>query len=186
MFELKEELRTYLLSVARETIGAELDGRPPRFEPFDEAGGDTLNLPCGAFVTIKKGGFLRGCIGRMNAAKPLLVTVRNMAIAAAFEDPRFPPLSKDELALCSLEISVLSPMTRCADPKQVEVGKHGVYLISRGRAGVFLPQVPLEQGWNRDEYLDHLCGKAGLPVGAYRDPGAELYTFTAIVFSEDD
>ncbi len=186
LFELNEDLRAYLLSVARETIGAELDGRPPRFDPFGGEGGEILNLRCGAFVTLKKRGTLRGCIGRMTAAFPLLATVRSMAIAAAFEDPRFPQLSKDELALCSLEISVLSPMARCTDPTLVEVGKHGVYLVSGGRAGVFLPQVPQEQGWNRDEYLDHLCGKAGLPVGAYRDPDAELYTFTAVVFTEGE
>jgi AmmeMemoRadiSam system protein A len=120
----------------------------------------------------------------MASPDPLEKTVRVMASEAAFGDPRFPPLSRDEWPDCDLEISVLSPMEPCADPQQVQVGVHGLYLTLRGRAGVLLPQVPVEQGWNREEYLDYICVKAGLPPRAFEDPAARLFTFTAIVFGE--
>jgi AmmeMemoRadiSam system protein A len=120
----------------------------------------------------------------MAAREPLENTVRAMAKEAAFGDPRFPPVTKEEFSRCELEISVLSPMEPCTDPRSVEVGVHGLYLICRGRAGVLLPQVPVEQGWNLDEYLDYICVKAGLPPGSYDAPDANLYTFTAVVFGE--
>jgi AmmeMemoRadiSam system protein A len=107
-----------------------------------------------------------------------------MAVEAAFGDPRFPPLKAAEFVLCDIEISVLSPMERCPDPRQVKVGVHGLYLIYRGRAGVLLPQVPVEQSWNLDEYLDYICVKAGVPPKSYAEPDAELRTFTAVVFGE--
>jgi AmmeMemoRadiSam system protein A len=108
-----------------------------------------------------------------------------MAREAAFGDPRFPPLRPEELPHCHIEISALSPMTRCHDPRQVKVGVHGLLLAKGGRSGVLLPQVPVEQGWNLDEYLDSICVKAGLPAGSYNAPDAELYTFTAVVFGEE-
>jgi AmmeMemoRadiSam system protein A len=120
----------------------------------------------------------------MAAAEALEKTVRTMAMEAAFGDPRFPPLIKEELDCCEIEISVLSPMEICADPRSVKVGVHGLYLSCRGRSGVLLPQVPVEQGWDLDGYLDYICVKAGLPPKSYEAPGAELRTFTAIVFGE--
>jgi AmmeMemoRadiSam system protein A len=120
----------------------------------------------------------------MTASTPLLETVRIMAREAAFGDPRFPPLQQGELEQCQIEISALSPMSVCPDPRQVKVGVHGLYLIRGGRAGVLLPQVPVEQGWNLDEYLDYICVKAGLPPNSYDAPDATLYTFTAVVFGE--
>jgi AmmeMemoRadiSam system protein A len=107
-----------------------------------------------------------------------------MAGEAAFGDPRFPPLAKDELSLCHIEISALSPLEKCSDPYSIEVGVHGLYLMHRGRAGVLLPQVPVEQGWNQQQYLDYICVKAGLPPKSYEADGAELFTFTATVFGE--
>ena len=109
-----------------------------------------------------------------------------MATEAAFGDPRFPPLDVSELSRIDIEISALSPMEPCEDPRSVKVGVHGLYLIHRGRSGVLLPQVPVEQHWNLDEYLDYICVKAGLPPDSYEAPGAELYTFTAIVFGEKE
>lgn len=188
--ELTDEEKQCLLREAREAIASELDGRPPRYErpePVEarvRAGISALSIPCGAFVTLHKAKSLRGCIGRMIGLRPLEETVRTMARAAAFEDPRFPPLRRDELDQCQIEISVLSPMERCNDPRSVQVGLHGLYLIHRGYSGVLLPQVPVEQGWDLDEYLDYICRKAGLPPGAYNEKGAELYTFTALVFGE--
>jgi AmmeMemoRadiSam system protein A len=120
----------------------------------------------------------------MTASLPLEETVRIMAREAAFGDPRFPPLGTDELAECRVEISALSPMSICPDPRQVKVGVHGLYLIRGGRSGVLLPQVPVEQGWDLTQYLEYICIKAGLPAGSCNAPDATLYTFTAIVFGE--
>jgi AmmeMemoRadiSam system protein A len=177
-----------LLADARETIAAELENRSPRYK---HSGGEfpVLQQPCGAFVTLHKieesgNRTLRGCIGRMTAAKPLVETVRIMASEAAFGDPRFPPLRHGELEHCQIEISALSPLSACEDSAEVKVGVHGLYLIYGGRSGVLLPQVPVEQGWNLDQYLDYICIKAGLPAGSCDMPGAQLFTFTAVVFGE--
>jgi len=180
-FTITEEEQKILLSQARESIAAELEGRKPSFN----GEGENLNTLCGAFVTLHIGSNLRGCIGRMTANLSLLETVRLMAKEAAFGDPRFPSLKKDELKKVTIEISALSPMTPCPDPEQVKVGVHGLLLTGRGRSGVLLPQVPVEQGWNLDEYLDYICVKAGLPQGSYKAGDTQLYTFTAIVFGED-
>ena len=191
-FTISDEEKKVLLAEARETIAAKLERRPPRYhlEPslqkaVDE-GTSALSKPCGAFVTLHKraGHSLRGCIGRMMASAPLQKTIRTMAVEAAFADPRFPQLDASELDGIEIEISALSPMEICRDPRSVKVGVHGLYLIHHGRGGVLLPQVPMEQGWNLDEYLDYICIKAGLPPNSYEAPGAELYTFTAIVFGE--
>jgi AmmeMemoRadiSam system protein A len=185
----REEQRT-LLADAREAIAAKLEGRSPQFRRGPELaravaeGRSALTAPSGAFVTLHLGKNLRGCIGRMNALWPLEKTVQTMAAEAAFGDPRFPPLSAAELERCSLEISALSPMAACPDPRSVKVGVHGLYLTHHGRSGVLLPQVPTEQGWDLDEYLDYICVKAGLPPKSYEAPGAELFTFTAVVFGE--
>jgi AmmeMemoRadiSam system protein A len=190
-FTITGEEKKLLLREARESIAAKCEGRRPRYERSEELarsireGRSALGRPCGAFVTLHKEGRLRGCIGRMTASLPLAETVHAMAPEAAFGDPRFPPLGAEELGGCHIEISALSPMEDCPDPRQVRVGVHGLYLIHRGRAGVLLPQVPVEQGWNLDEYLDYICVKAGLPPRSYDEPGARLLTFTAIVFGEE-
>ena len=190
-FTISQDEKDTLLADARESIAAELEKRPPRYKRREEIaaaiGQGVLSMPCGAFVSlhnITEGRRLSGCIGMMNASEALEKTVRTMAKEAAFGDPRFPPLSKEELACCQIEISVLSPMEKCSDPRSVEVGIHGLYLTKHGRSGVLLPQVPVEQGWNLDEYLDYICVKAGLPPKSYEDPHAELRTFTAVVFGD--
>jgi AmmeMemoRadiSam system protein A len=192
-FAIDTEERKVLLADARETIAARLESRRPEYlrspELQAEGGDSALLKPCGVFVTLHKRSprgeaELRGCIGRMTSPDPLEKTVRAMAEAAAFGDPRFPPLSGDEWPACDIEISALSPMELCADPRKVRVGVHGLYLALRGRSGVLLPQVPVEQGWGLDEYLDYICVKAGLPPRAFADPEARLLTFTAIVFGE--
>jgi len=190
-FTITDEEKRTLLAEARETISAKLERREPRYQisaTLEKAiadGTSALSKPCGAFVTLHLRGNLRGCIGRMNAVTPLQKTVRTMAIEAAFGDPRFPPLAASEFSGISIEISALSPMESCDDPRSVQVGVHGLYLYHRGRSGVLLPQVPVEQGWNLDEYLDYICVKAGLPPHSYEEKGAELYTFTAVVFGDD-
>jgi len=188
-FAINADEQKYLLECARESIASELEGREPRYPRSDAAKSPILQQPCGAFVTLHKPNAfgdrsLRGCIGRMTASLPLEETVRVIACAAAFDDPRFPPLESDELEHCHIEISALSPMEICPDPRQVKVGVHGLYLVKGGRSGVLLPQVPVEQGWNLDEYLDYICVKAGLPPKSYNSPDATLHTFTAMVFGE--
>ena len=182
-FTITEKEQKILLTQAREAITAELEKRKPSFSQIEP--NSILNTPCGAFVSLHKQKNLRGCIGRMTANLPLIETVRIMAKEAAFRDPRFPPLNKEELPICHIEISALSPMIQCPDPQQVKVGVHGLYIIYRGRSGVLLPQVPVEQGWNQNEYLEYICIKAGIPPGSYNSPDAQLFTFTAIVFGED-
>jgi AmmeMemoRadiSam system protein A len=191
-FTITEPERRSLLADARETIAARLEKREPRYSREEglreriSQGKSALTKPCGAFVTLHSGKQLRGCIGRMTASLALEETVRAMALEAAFGDPRFPPVRQEEFPGCTIEISALSPMEPCPDPRSVKIGVHGLYLIHRGRAGVLLPQVPVEQGWDLDEYLDYICVKAGLPPRSYEAPGAQLYTFTAIVFGEED
>jgi AmmeMemoRadiSam system protein A len=184
-FDISAGERRILLAEARETIAAALENRRPDYLSAEAgAPGAALSRPCGAFVTLHKDGRLRGCIGRMSAGLPLRETVRAMAHEAAFSDPRFPPLVRGELEQCHIEISALSPMEKCPDPLSVRVGVHGLYLVRGWKQGVLLPQVPVEQGWNLDEYLDYICVKAGLPAHSYDAPDAELYTFTAVVFGE--
>ena len=189
-FTLTDEEKKALLMEARETIAAKLESRQPEYRLGPSEGSSALSLPCVAFVTLHTRDSrgeqkLRGCIGRMLANTALEKTIRLMAIEAAFGDPRFPPLEPWEFPGIVIEISALSPMERCEDPRSVKVGIHGLYLIHRGRSGVLLPQVPVEQGWDLDEYLDYICVKAGLPPRSYEAPGAELFTFTADVFGEE-
>lgn len=190
-FSLTAADQGILLRTARSSIGerwaeaGERAGASPAEAAAGGSGGSAaLGERCGAFVTIHLGRSLRGCIGRMSSPEPLIDAIREMAKESAFGDPRFPPLSRDELPRCTLEISVLSPMVPCGDLETIEVGVHGVYLAKGGRAGVFLPQVPVEQGWDRKQYLNQLCLKAGLQPGAHLESDAKVYTFTATVFSE--
>jgi hypothetical protein len=145
---------------------------------------DALLQSAGAFVTLKKQGALRGCIGRMEARGPLCTTVRDMAIAAAVQDRRFPPVTKEELPELKIEISVLSPLRRVSNPGEIDIKKHGIVVESDGSSGVFLPQVARETGWSKEVLLSELCGqKAGLPRDAWKH-GATLYVFTVQEFHE--
>ncbi len=181
MARLDDGARNELLTIARESIREGLRGRryvpPVPRRPF-------LREPAGAFVTLHEAGALRGCIGTFQADRPLYRNVAEMARAAAFEDPRFPPLRPDEFDRIDLEISVLTPMRRVEPPEEVEVGRHGVYIVHGPHRGVLLPQVAVEQGWDRETFLDHTCLKAGLPREAWRS-GAEIYVFEAEVFGEE-
>lgn len=105
-----------------------------------------------------------------------------MALAAAFQDPRFSPVTRDEWDDLELEISVLSPLTKLDDPEKVRVGVHGLYLRKGSQGGLLLPQVAVEQGWDRETFLGQTCRKAGLPPEAWRDPDTDIYVFTAEVF----
>jgi len=179
--DLTEARREELLALARTTIEKYLEtGQIPDYETDDPA----LMRRSGAFVTLKENGELRGCIGHTRGDLPLYQAVQQMAVAAATEDPRFPPLRKDELAGVTVEISVLSPFRRVTDTAQIQIGTHGLLIYMDGRQGIFLPQVPVEQGWDLEEYLSNLCLKAGLPPDCQaRQP--TLYVFTAVVFEEE-
>lgn len=174
-----EERRT-LLTLARRTVERWFaTGTLPLPRPESAA----LRRNQGAFVTWKRHGELRGCIGHMAEDTPLALTVARMAISAALEDRRFPPVRPEELAGLELEISVLSPFAPIPGPGAIVVGRDGVLLDKGGHRAVFLPQVAPEQGWDRDAMLDHLCAKAGLPTSCWRE-GAKLSTFRAEVFGE--
>jgi hypothetical protein len=181
--EISAQTRQRLCEMARaELERAAADEPPGEYELADPE----LQLPRGAFVTYHRGGELRGCIGSIRPVQPLGEAVARMARQAADEDPRFPPISEEELEEIDLEISVLTPLRLLEDTSEVEVGRDGLYLLQDGRSGVLLPQVPLEQGWNRRQYVRNLAMKAGLPPDGY-DPGrAMLFRFGAQVFSPGD
>lgn len=170
-----------LLSLARETISRFLT---VQMVPLPRGFSPAAREQRGVFVTLKKHGNLRGCIGRMVPDRPLATLVGAMALQSAFEDPRFRPVTLEEVPKLRIEISVLTPMKAISGPEEIVVGRDGVLLQKDGRSAVFLPQVAPEQGWNRDEMLDHLAMKAGLPAGAWRQ-GARFSTFQALVFGEE-
>ena len=176
--------RKRLLEIARNAIISYLTAnKKPDLTEADPV----LSRPMGAFVTLHKKGQLRGCIGNLISREPLYLTVRDMAIEAAVGDPRFMPLDPTEFKDVDLEISVLSPMQRIDSPEEIKVGTHGVLVKKGFRSGVFLPQVAVETGWSKEEFMSHLCTeKAGLPADAWKDKSTEVYIFTAEVFSEKD
>jgi AmmeMemoRadiSam system protein A len=180
---LNAEQRQRLLKLARTSIESILEGRSPALSEgeFDEA----LRRPAGAFVTLRtKAGDLRGCIGSIRAVEPLFKAVASSAVSAAFRDPRFFPVRPDEMAQLELEISVMGPIEPVRDVANIEVGRDGL-IISRGRfAGLLLPQVAAEYGWDRETFLDQTCLKAGLPAGSWRLPETTVEKFAAEVFAE--
>jgi len=181
--KLSTEEKQFLLTTARTVIEKKARGETvPETEPPT----DLLKQECGAFVTLNKQGSLRGCIGYIEAYKPLYITIGEMAEAAAFSDPRFPAVTVDEVEELEIEISVLSPLQRAKDPREVEVGVHGIYIKSGGQSGLLLPQVATEYGWDRELFLVQTCHKAGLPSEAWKEPDTEVYLFTAEIFSEGE
>jgi AmmeMemoRadiSam system protein A len=179
---LGPEERQAALALVRESVEVLVrDGR--RLGP--PAGALLAVRRCPAFVTITLRGALRGCIGVLDPPGSLDQTLIQCALAAATEDPRFPPVSAGELQTIRFEISLLSPPRPVISPEEVEVGLHGVLVQSRGRQGLLLPQVPLEQGWDRTTFLSQACGKAGLSRDAWRSADCRLSVFTAEVFGED-
>jgi AmmeMemoRadiSam system protein A len=179
---LSETQRKQLLTLARESISAALNGARPEVNAadFDES----LRRPAGAFVTLTEDEELRGCIGSIEAVAPLYLAVVQSAISAAFRDPRFNPLRPEELSRVHLEISVMGPIEKVTDVNDIQVGRDGL-IISRGRnAGLLLPQVATDYNWDRETFLDQTCVKAGLPRNAWREPGTTIEKFSAEVFGE--
>ncbi|MBU0575407.1 MAG: AmmeMemoRadiSam system protein A [Proteobacteria bacterium] len=179
---LTPEDKKGLLALARETISRFLT---TQMVPLPRGFSPAAMEQRGVFVTLKKHGNLRGCIGRMIPDRPLATLVGAMALQSAFEDPRFRQVALEEVPKLEIEISVLTPMKPVSGPGDIVVGRDGVLLQKGGRSAVFLPQVAPEQGWGRDEMLNQLSLKAGLPPGAWRE-GARFSTFQALVFGEAD
>ncbi len=175
------DARKALLSLARRTLKDRLLG--PTEAALVDTLPESLSEPRGAFVTLTLGGHLRGCIGTFRPTEPLYEVVRRMALSAAFQDPRFPPLNAGELDAIEIEISVLSPLRRVDDIEEIQVGTHGLYITRGYHSGVLLPQVAVDWGWDREEFLEHTCLKAGLDKNAWRH-GATIELFHAEVFSE--
>jgi len=177
-FSLSADEKKELLRLARLAVEASVrTGKAPEPETVNP----NLLAARGAFVTLNKRGELRGCIGFVEPVLPLAKAVVQAAVYAASEDPRFPPVDESELGSLEYEISVLTPARRVLDPKEVRVGTHGLIIAQGGRRGLLLPQVPVEQGWDRDTFLRQACLKAGLPETAWKT-GAEIFVFEAIVF----
>jgi hypothetical protein len=177
-FSLSLDEKTGLLQIARETLDRYVRNNEV-YHP--ETDNPKFLRPKGAFVTLKKKGELRGCIGFIEPVLPLHQTIVQATIYAASKDARFSPVSSSELKDINLEISVLTPPRKINDPRKVEVGKHGLIIAKGNQRGLLLPQVPVENKWSRVTFLQRTCQKAGLPKDAWKS-GAEIYTFEAIVF----
>jgi AmmeMemoRadiSam system protein B/AmmeMemoRadiSam system protein A len=183
--EVSHSMRNELLTIARASL--EEHFATGEQSDLDLPSDPVLRRRLGAFVTLTLEGELRGCIGRMHRDTPLFQMVAQAVVDAAVHDPRFPPLPADQLEEVEIEISVLSPLKRVFDvhdENEIVVGRHGLLLLYGQEKGVLLPQVPVAQGWDRSQYLQEICFKAGLPADCWEQ--ATLYTFTADVFSESE
>jgi len=177
-FSLSPEEKTELLQLARSAINQII--REKKIIDYNTENQNFLTKK-GAFVTLKKKGFLRGCIGFIEPIMPLYQTVIQTSIYAACTDQRFPPVSVEELDELEIEISVLSPLKRIRDPSLIKVGKHGLVISKGDKKGLLLPQVPLENKWSRETFLQQACLKAGLPPNTWKSE-ADIYIFEAIIF----
>jgi AmmeMemoRadiSam system protein A len=170
-----------LIQIAREALRLKItSGQCYRGTPLHSS----LLAPGAAFVTLKRGGQLRGCIGQLIPLGPLYLAVAECAVAAATRDPRFERVSEEELSEMRIDISVLSPLEILDDPSLIEIGKHGLYIEKGGYHGVLLPQVAVELGLDRDQFLYLTCRKAGLPADAWKH-GAVIKVFSAQIIDSE-
>lgn len=195
MCSLAECEKKFLLEIARRAVVAAAERGDFLEDPLDRIGAapsphselrsEVLLAPAGAFVTLHRGSRLRGCIGQLAGRDPLVHVIASSARAAALEDPRFPPLTREELANIDIEISVLSPLSDIS-PGEIVAGKHGL-LVSRGpNRGVLLPQVAGQFQWTAQRFLEETCVKAGLDPSAWKDSETHIQAFTAEVFGESE
>ena len=192
VFELTDDEGEYLVRLARRAIETML---ATKANVHIEDAPEKLRTPCGVFVTLNavEGGShrLRGCIGLPYPTKPLVEAVVDSAVSAALSDPRFPQVTFQEMASIAVEVSVLTPPEVISVespemyPGEVEVGRDGLIVSRGGNRGLLLPQVPVEWGWDAEEFLNQCCVKAWLPVDAWLLPGTEIYKFQAIIFAEE-
>jgi AmmeMemoRadiSam system protein A len=183
MESLAKHEKIQLLRLARESIERRMT---QNLVELIKTGNKKFEAKAGAFVTLHHQGELRGCIGRIRALDPLEIVIQEMAVAAAFKDPRFPPLQEGEMFSLEIEISVLSPTWVISNIQEIEVGRHGLLVSDLGLSGLLLPQVPVEQGWNRETFLSHTCLKAGLPGEHWKKAQPRIEAFTAMIFSEKE
>src|SRR5580700_833992 len=176
--EFTPEERQILLKLAHTSIEAALDKREIPLDPPSPH----LAEPRGAFTTLYFRRQLQGCVGYVLPVVSLYRTVAETARAAAFEDTRFPPIGLDETSTLTVSLSILSPL-KTITPEELEIGLHGLVVSQAGRRGLLLPQVPVEQGWDRGTFIEQTCRKAGLPLNAWQQ-GATLEAFTAEVFGD--
>lgn len=182
--ELSKEEKDILLSAARSSIESIFKKRiipSPDYKKFP-----VLKSKAGAFVTLTIEGNLRGCIGYIISEKKLFDTICDAAVQAALHDPRFPPLSREELKQVHIEISVLSEPFAMKSYDEIELGRHGLIVDEDGMRGLLLPQVPIEHGMTKEEFLSALCRKAGLPRDLWREKTLNISMFTANVFEEEE
>jgi len=180
VFSLSEDEKRTLKEIVLTSIKDSLNGKPIAEHPSLTA---TLRQKCGAFVSLHKHGRLRGCIGHFGEDVPLHEIVAEMARAAAFEDPRFMPVTADELSDIDIEISVLTPMRRIQSLDEFELHRHGIYIRKGYRSGTYLPQVADEVNWTKEEFVSHCAqDKAGIGWDGWKDAETELYVYEAIVF----
>lgn len=179
-FSLNSQEKSELLKLARNTVTKYINEKQMiPYNPYNSR----LLTPCGAFVTLKNHGDLRGCIGFIEPIAPLYQTIMQAAVYAATQDFRFKPVAAAEIKDLEFEISVLTPLQKIKDPEMVTVGKHGLVITQNGKKGLLLPQVAVENKWSRSTFLQQACIKAGLPPTAWKE-GAEIFIFQAIVFKE--
>jgi AmmeMemoRadiSam system protein B/AmmeMemoRadiSam system protein A len=181
-FSLGAREKDALLKIARASV--ETSVRTGKPYECTTGGLETLAQERGAFVTLTKNGQLRGCIGYVAPLKPLYLAVRDVAQMAALRDTRFRPVTAKELGDLQYEISVLSPLRRVADVREIRLGQDGILIHTSNNEGLFLPQVATEEHWDRATLLEEVCYKAGLPASAWQSPDADLFRFTALVFGE--
>lgn len=182
-FQLTDDEKKFMLRLARSTILDFLNERPLQKQDYFS---ETLKTKCGAFVTLHIRGQLRGCIGYVTAIKPLQEAIADLAISAAFNDPRFPPLRKTEFDQIDIEISVLTPLQNVSNIDEIQVGRDGLVIKQGAYQGLLLPQVATEYGWDTLTFLHETCHKAGLPADAWQDEHTEIFRFQALIFSEND
>jgi AmmeMemoRadiSam system protein A len=170
------------LRIAREALHAGVEGR----ESLENLSTDAAPWQSsGVFVTLRKRGRLRGCIGQVGTGQSLAHVLAHCAKAAALEDPRFNPVRPEELPEIEIEISALSPLQEIA-PDQIEAGRHGLMVSRASQRGLLLPQVATEMRWTARRFLEETCVKAGFDPDAWREPGTKIQGFTAEVFSESE
>ncbi len=178
---LSEKQKKFLLNLARETIKAEIEKRKLSITCPDEP---LFQRKTGGFVTLHKAGKLRGCIGYVIAYKTLFETIKEMAKAAAFNDPRFPSLQKSELENIEIEISVLSELIPVQSVDEIKIGRDGLLIQNNFTSGLLLPQVATEWKWDRKTFLEQTCNKAGLDRNCWQQSDTEIFRFYAEIFSE--
>jgi AmmeMemoRadiSam system protein B/AmmeMemoRadiSam system protein A len=182
-YSLGQAEQARLMDIARKSV--ETAVKEHSLYACSDGGFSALSQERGAFVTLTRAGRLRGCIGYVEAVKPLCETVRDVAAHAATSDQRFLPVAPSELADLQYEISVLSPLRRVRTVNEIQVGKHGLLIRKGDREGLLLPQVATENNWDRTTFLQQTCQKAGLPFDAWLDPDTDIFCFTAFVFGKE-